>query len=68
MEENKQNGFWPWATRQRGRIDFLISNFSDGHECSHHNDGDGNFTDVTFQAGTANRPIHSWDGAQYSWT
>jgi enediyne biosynthesis protein E4 len=33
------------------RIDFYITNFSDDSNTLLHNDGDGNFTDVTFQAG-----------------
>jgi enediyne biosynthesis protein E4 len=34
-----------------GRLDFHITNFSDDSNVLYHNDGDGNFTDVTFQAG-----------------
>ena len=34
-----------------GRVDFYITNFSDDSNTLSHNDGDGNFTDVTFQAG-----------------
>ena len=34
-----------------GRIDFHITNFSDDSNTLYHNDGDTNFTDVTFQAG-----------------
>jgi enediyne biosynthesis protein E4 len=34
-----------------GRIDFHITNFSDDSNVLYHNDGDGNFTDITFQAG-----------------
>jgi hypothetical protein len=34
-----------------GRIDFYITNFSDDTNTLYHNDGEGNFTDVTFQAG-----------------
>src|SRR5499427_133889 len=34
-----------------GRISFHITNFSDDSNVLYHNDGDGNFTDVTFQAG-----------------
>jgi hypothetical protein len=34
-----------------GRVDFHITNFSDDANVLYHNDGDGNFTDVTFQAG-----------------
>jgi hypothetical protein len=33
------------------RIDFHITNFSDDSNVLYHNDGDGNFTDLTFQAG-----------------
>ena len=34
-----------------GRIDFHITNFSDDSNTLYHNDGDANFTDVTFQVG-----------------
>jgi hypothetical protein len=34
-----------------GRIDFHITNFSDDSNVLYHNDGDTNFTDVTFQVG-----------------
>ncbi len=34
-----------------GRIDFHITNFSDDSNVLYHNDGEGNFTDITFQAG-----------------
>src|SRR5882724_2676997 len=34
-----------------GKIDFHITNFSDDSNVLYHNDGEGNFTDVTFQAG-----------------
>jgi hypothetical protein len=34
-----------------GRIDFHVTNFSDDSNTLYHNDGDTNFTDVTFQAG-----------------
>ncbi|MGA9997542.1 MAG: CRTAC1 family protein [Pyrinomonadaceae bacterium] len=34
-----------------GRVDFYITNFSDDSNTLYHNDGSGNFTDVTFQAG-----------------
>jgi hypothetical protein len=34
-----------------GRVDFYITNFSDDSNTLYHNDGDGNFTDLTFQAG-----------------
>lgn len=34
-----------------GHIDFHITNFSDDSNVLYHNDGESNFTDVTFQAG-----------------
>ena len=34
-----------------GQVDFHITNFSDDSNVLYHNDGDANFTDVTFQAG-----------------
>jgi hypothetical protein len=34
-----------------GRVDFHITNFSDDSNTLYHNDGDNNFTDVTFQVG-----------------
>jgi hypothetical protein len=34
-----------------GRVDFHITNFSDDSNTLYHNDGDDNFTDVTFQVG-----------------
>ena len=34
-----------------GRVDFHITNFSDDSNTLYRNDGDANFTDVTFQAG-----------------
>jgi hypothetical protein len=34
-----------------GRVDFYITNFSDDSNTLYHNEGEGNFTDVTFQAG-----------------
>jgi hypothetical protein len=34
-----------------GRLDFHITNFSDDSNVLYHNDGQANFTDVTFQAG-----------------
>jgi hypothetical protein len=34
-----------------GRVDFYVTNFSDDSNTLYHNDGGGNFTDVTFQAG-----------------
>ena len=45
-----------------GRIDFHITNFSDDSNVLYHNDGDGNFTDLTFQAslGEASIPFLGW--------
>ena len=40
-----------------GRVDFYITNFSDDSNTLYHNDGDGNFTDVTFQAGLGETTI-----------
>ena len=34
-----------------GRVDFYVTNFSDDSNTLYHNDGDANFSDVTFQAG-----------------
>lgn len=34
-----------------GRVDFHITNFSDDSNTLYRNDGEGNFTDITFQAG-----------------
>lgn len=34
-----------------GRMDFYVTNFSDDSNTLYHNDGGGNFTDVTFQSG-----------------
>lgn len=34
-----------------GRVDFYITNFSDDSDTLYRNDGEANFTDVTFQAG-----------------
>jgi enediyne biosynthesis protein E4 len=34
-----------------GRVDFYITNFSDDSNTLYRNDGEGNFTDVTFQVG-----------------
>ena len=34
-----------------GRVDFHITNFSDDSNVLYHNDGDQNFTDITFQVG-----------------
>lgn len=44
------------------RIDFHITNFSDDSNVLYHNDGDRNFTDVTFQTGLgeASIPFLGW--------
>ncbi|HEX6622704.1 MAG TPA: CRTAC1 family protein [Pyrinomonadaceae bacterium] len=34
-----------------GRVDFFVTNFSDDSNTLYHNDGEGTFTDVTFQSG-----------------
>lgn len=34
-----------------GRVDFYVTNFSDDSNTLYRNDGEGNFTDVTFQTG-----------------
>ena len=34
-----------------GRVDFHVTNFSDDSNTLYHNDGDNNFTDLTFQVG-----------------
>ena len=34
-----------------GRVDFYVTNFSDDSNTLYHNDGDGNFTDVSFPSG-----------------
>jgi hypothetical protein len=40
-----------------GRVDFHITNFSDDSNTLYRNDGDTNFTDVTFQAGLGEMTI-----------
>lgn len=40
-----------------GKIDFYITAFSDDYNALYHNDGDGNFTDVTYAAGLADPTI-----------
>ncbi|MEP7074203.1 MAG: CRTAC1 family protein [Acidobacteriota bacterium] len=49
-----------------GRVDFYITNFSDDSNTLYRNDGDANFTDVTFQAdlGEATIPFLGW-GASF---
>jgi hypothetical protein len=45
-----------------GRLDVYITNFSDDSNTLYHNDGNGNFTDVTFQAehGEPTIPFLGW--------
>jgi hypothetical protein len=45
-----------------GRVDFYITNFSDDSNTLYRNDGDANFTDVTFQAnlGEPTIPFLGW--------
>ncbi len=45
-----------------GRVDFYVTNFSDDSNTLYQNDGDGNFVDVTFQAGhgEATYPFLGW--------
>lgn len=49
-----------------GLVDFHITNFSDDSNTLYRNDGEGNFTDVTFQAGVgeASIPFLGW-GTQF---
>ncbi|HEY0170230.1 MAG TPA: CRTAC1 family protein [Pyrinomonadaceae bacterium] len=48
-----------------GLVDFYITNFSDDSNTLYHNDGEGNFTDVTFQAGHGEPtiPFLGWGAA-----
>jgi hypothetical protein len=45
-----------------GKVDFYITNFSDDYNTLYHNDGDGNFSDVTARAGiaTVTLPFLGW--------
>ena len=49
-----------------GRVDFYITNFSDDSNTLYHNDGEGNFTDVTYQSGhgEVTMPFLGW-GASF---
>jgi hypothetical protein len=49
-----------------GRVDFYVTNFSDDTNTLYHNDGEGNFTDVTYQAGhgEVTMPFLGW-GASF---
>jgi hypothetical protein len=40
-----------------GRIDFFITDFGDDYKVLYHNDGDANFTDVSYKAGVAQTTI-----------
>jgi enediyne biosynthesis protein E4 len=40
-----------------GKVDFYITNFSDDYNTLYRNDGDANFSDVSFRAGIANLTI-----------
>jgi enediyne biosynthesis protein E4 len=40
-----------------GRVDFYLTNFSDDYNTLYRNDGDANFTDVSYHAGTADLTI-----------
>jgi hypothetical protein len=45
-----------------GRVDFLITNFSDDYDTLYRNDGDASFSDVSFRAGigTVTIPFLGW--------
>jgi hypothetical protein len=45
-----------------GRLDLYVTNFSDDSNTLRHNDGEGNFTDVTYQSGQAEvtMPFLGW--------
>ena len=42
---------------RRGKVDFYITNFSDDYNTLYQNDGDANFTDVSFLSGVAEPTI-----------
>ncbi len=52
-----------------GRVDFFVTNFSDDSNTLYHNDGEGNFTDVTFQAGMGEPsiPFLGWGTAFFDY-
>lgn len=52
-----------------GRIDLFNTTFSDDYKPLYHNDGDGNFTDVSFQAGIAEPtvPFLGWGTAFFDY-
>ncbi len=43
--------------RNNGLLDIMTTNFSDDYKVLYRNDGDANFTDVSYQAGVANQTI-----------
>ncbi len=51
--------------QNNGRIDLFNTTFSDDYDVLYHNDGDGNFTDVSYQAGVAEVtiPFLGWGDA-----
>jgi enediyne biosynthesis protein E4 len=52
-----------------GLVDFFVTNFSDDSNTLYHNDGEGNFTDVTFQAGMGEPsiPFLGWGTAFFDY-
>jgi hypothetical protein len=52
-----------------GRVDFFVTNFSDDSNTLYHNDGEGNFTDVTFQTGMGEPsiPFLGWGTAFFDY-
>jgi enediyne biosynthesis protein E4 len=52
-----------------GRVDFYITNFSDDSNTLYRNDGDANFTDVTFQTGLGEPtiPFLGWGTAFFDY-
>lgn len=52
-----------------GRVDFHITNFSDDSNTLYRNDGDANFTDITFQAGLGEPtiPFLGWGTAFFDY-
>jgi hypothetical protein len=51
------------------RVDFFVTNFSDDSNTLYHNDGGGNFTDLTFQAGLGEPsiPFLGWGAAFFDY-
>ncbi len=52
-----------------GRVDFYITNFSDDSNTLYHNDGDANFTDVTYLSGVGEPtiPFLGWGTAFFDY-